>query len=117
MPQSVRLSDELVERARNAGKANHRSINGQIEHWVELGRMLESSSVLSIQQLQAFIEGRLSLDELSSPVRQVASRYVFDTLGGDQDYSDLKKELIESGEPIPVSRDGNVVLLDPKQDG
>lgn len=117
MPQSVRLSDELVDRARHAGKASHRSINGQIEHWVELGRMLESSSVLSIQQLQAFIEGRLSLDELASPIRQVASRYVFDTLGGDQDYSDLKKELTDSGEPIPVSRDGQVVMLDPKRNG
>ncbi len=112
MPQSVRLSDDLVEQARDAGKANHRSINGQIEYWVSLGRMLESSSVLSMQQLHAFIEGQLSLDDLSSPVRQVASRYVFDSIGGDQDYSDLKADIAGAGHPIPESRGGKVVYID-----
>lgn len=116
MPQSVRLSDELVEQARNEGKAHHRSINGQIEYWVSLGRMLESSSVLSMQQLQAFIDGQLSLDELSSPVRQVASRYVFDSLGGDQDYSDLKADIAGAGHPVPESKDGKVIYIDRRAD-
>lgn len=50
MSQPVKLSDELVLDARQVGSAMSRSIAGQIEHWAELGKIVEP-----------YIEGRKTL--------------------------------------------------------
>ena len=41
MPQPVKISDALLLDARRAGEVMHRSINGQIEYWAQLGRSIE----------------------------------------------------------------------------
>jgi len=38
---AVKLSDELVERAREEAEASDRSITSQIEHWARLGQKVE----------------------------------------------------------------------------
>jgi len=42
MGQPVRLSDGLVQDARQVGKIAERSIAGQIEYWARLGRAIET---------------------------------------------------------------------------
>jgi ParD-like antitoxin of type II bacterial toxin-antitoxin system len=42
MGMPVKLSDDLVEQAREEAKAADRSITSQIEHWARLGRSVES---------------------------------------------------------------------------
>lgn len=42
MGMPVKLSDDLVEQAREEAKAADRSITSQIEHWARLGRSIES---------------------------------------------------------------------------
>jgi ParD-like antitoxin of type II bacterial toxin-antitoxin system len=42
MPQPVKLSDALVEDARETGDVAERSIASQIEHWARLGRAVEA---------------------------------------------------------------------------
>lgn len=42
MGMPVKLSDDLVEHAREEAKAADRSITSQIEHWARLGRTVES---------------------------------------------------------------------------
>ncbi len=41
MPQSVKLSDELIKSAKQDAEAADRSVAGQIEHWAKLGRGIE----------------------------------------------------------------------------
>jgi hypothetical protein len=41
VPQPVKISDALLLDARQAGEVMHRSINGQIEYWAQLGRSIE----------------------------------------------------------------------------
>ncbi len=43
MGMPVKLSDDLVKRAREEATASARSITAQIEHWAELGRSVESA--------------------------------------------------------------------------
>jgi hypothetical protein len=43
MPQPVKLSDQLIEAAREAAPSAHRSLAAQIEHWAALGRAIDSS--------------------------------------------------------------------------
>jgi hypothetical protein len=42
MAQPVELPDDLVLDARLTGEASNRSIAGQVEHWVKLGRAVEA---------------------------------------------------------------------------
>jgi hypothetical protein len=43
MPQPVKLSDVLIDAAREAASLAHRSLAAQVEHWAELGRSIEGS--------------------------------------------------------------------------
>jgi hypothetical protein len=43
MPQPVKLSDGLIEAARDAAPLAHRSLAAQVEHWAALGRAIEGS--------------------------------------------------------------------------
>ena len=38
----VELSDELVDEARGVAASDHRSLSGQIEFWVAMGRAVEA---------------------------------------------------------------------------
>ncbi len=57
---ALRLTDDLVERARKAGEACHRSVPNQIEYWAALGRLLEDAldarQIRSLLADEAFIE-------------------------------------------------------------
>lgn len=41
MSKSIRISDELAARAEEASSLEHRSPPQQIEHWAQIGRILE----------------------------------------------------------------------------
>ena len=43
MPQPVKLSDHLIEAAREAAPSGHRSLAAQIEHWAALGRAIDGT--------------------------------------------------------------------------
>lgn len=43
MPQPVKLSDQLIEAAREAAPCAHRSLAAQIEHWAALGRAIDGT--------------------------------------------------------------------------
>jgi hypothetical protein len=43
MPQSVKLSDELIEQARQYGVVYHRSTTKQIEYWSTIGKILKEN--------------------------------------------------------------------------
>lgn len=43
MPQPVKISDTLIEAAREAAPLANRSVAAQVEHWAALGRAIEGS--------------------------------------------------------------------------
>ena len=43
MPQSVKLSDELIKQARQYGNVYHRSTPKQIEYWSTIGKISEEN--------------------------------------------------------------------------
>ena len=62
MSKSIRISDELSLRAAAAGAVAHRSPPQQIEHWAQIGRVLETA--LSYTGMTAIKSvGRADLDE------------------------------------------------------
>ena len=66
MPSAVKLSDELVELARNEAKLMKRSIAGQVEYWATLGRTIETSGFLSVEHVRSVLRGEGSVQELTA---------------------------------------------------
>jgi len=49
MSTSIRLSDELITKAKKQADLYHRSPPQQIEHWAEIGRVLEPALSYSVE--------------------------------------------------------------------
>jgi hypothetical protein len=43
MSKSLRISDELFDRAKSEAALSHRSPPQQVEHWAQIGRVMESA--------------------------------------------------------------------------
>jgi hypothetical protein len=67
MSKSIRISDELASYAEGAAVLSHRSPPQQIEHWAQIGRILEPS--LSYNAVSAIKEvNRTDLDSVLASV-------------------------------------------------
>lgn len=58
MPTAVKVSDELVAKARIKSKVYKRSIAGQIEYWAKIGQMIEDNPELPLPFIQDILEGK-----------------------------------------------------------
>ena len=87
MSQPVKLSDELVLSARHVGTSVNRSIAGQIEHWAELGKLVEP-----------YLEGRKTL-----ALRQARKGQSLTEIFATIDHPDGKHRVNEylKGQPFP----------------
>jgi hypothetical protein len=75
MGMPVKLSDELVESAREEAANTDRSITGQIEHWAKIGRSVET--VLAHKDVQA-----LKRSPLNAPLTSATRRAIQAALDG-----------------------------------
>ena len=97
MPAPVKISDNLLARARAEAKGAHRSVTAQIEHWAMLGRAVEVMTghreVLALKR----VGERLALPRYVSP------QEIHDLLAGMGDHPDreaVKAEIRAAGTPI-----------------
>jgi len=68
MSKSIRLSDELIERAKAAANTFQRSPPQQIEHWAQIGRVMEAAlSYPAMEKVKTALT-RESLDDALSRV-------------------------------------------------
>jgi len=58
MPTAVRISDELVRKAKIRSRVFKRSIAGQIEYWAKIGEIVEENEDLSFSFLQNILLGK-----------------------------------------------------------
>lgn len=52
MAVNVKLSESLVEQAKNHGRVQHRSIPKQIEYWVQIGKIAEENPDLPFAMIR-----------------------------------------------------------------
>lgn len=55
MGMSVNLSNELVERAKIAAKAQHRSVAKQIEYWAQIGQAARENPDLPVDFIEELL--------------------------------------------------------------
>lgn len=58
----VRVSKNIVEKARIRSKVENRSLAGQIEYWVKIGKIAEENPDLSFIQIKEILIGLDQLD-------------------------------------------------------
>jgi len=58
MATAVKISDELVAKAKVQSKVFKRSIAGQIEYWAKIGQMVEENPDLPLPFIQDILVGR-----------------------------------------------------------
>ena len=58
----VRISKNIVEKARIRSKVENRSLAGQIEYWVKIGKIAEENPDLSFIQIKEILIGLEQLD-------------------------------------------------------
>lgn len=57
MPTAVRISDDLVKKARSRSRALKRSLAGQIEYWATIGEIAEDNPDLPFSFIQNILIG------------------------------------------------------------
>lgn len=63
MATAIRVSDNLVSKAKIHSKLEHRSITGQIEHWARLGKCIEENPDLTYNLIRDILLGVEELNQ------------------------------------------------------
>lgn len=71
MPQSVKLSDDVMALVRRESELNSRSVAGQITHWLKIGRAIERSDSFSYERIMDALRGEVSPDTLGPEEQEV----------------------------------------------
>jgi len=58
MPTAVKISDDLVTKAKIKSKIFKRSIAGQIEYWASIGQIIEENPDLPLPFIQEILIGK-----------------------------------------------------------
>ena len=62
MGLAIRISDALVREAKLRAKVENRSLTGQIEYWVKIGKIAEENPDLSYNLIKELLIGIEQLD-------------------------------------------------------
>ncbi len=62
MASAVKLSDNIVDKARLHAKVSNRSIAGQIEYWAKIGKCAEDNPDLSYTFIKDILTSKAELD-------------------------------------------------------
>lgn len=65
MPQSIKLSDEIMGLVRAEARRQSRSAAGQLAHWARIGRAIERSGRFDHARITAALDASLAPEALS----------------------------------------------------
>lgn len=95
MPQTaVKLPTPIVEHARAAAKLHSRSISGQVEHWVRIGRAIEQSKSYDLERIEAALRAEFPYDDLNADEAAIyRDRFTDALLAPSKEIDDIYAEL------------------------
>lgn len=107
----TRIDDRLYAAAKAAGKLHSRSVAEQIGHWARLGRALDASPAVSVDDVSRVLSGRADYDDLSDPAAQASVRAAWSERLDERIAAvGLEDELRAAGEPWFVAGDDGRVV-------
>ena len=63
MTTAVRITDELVRKAKIFSKIDNRSLTGQIEHWARIGKCAEENPDLTYSLIKEILIGLVESEQ------------------------------------------------------
>jgi len=113
MAQSIKISNAEMEILRDESKTFGRSIAGQAEHWMRIGRAIEQSEHFNYRKIQAVLKGTLNPDHLNRDEQEV---YLDDLISSmHQPQTDMEAFLSKKNEAgIGVGLDQNNQIISAK---
>ncbi len=80
--KSIRIDEDLVSQAQRKAKMYHRSVNGQIEFWAKIGKVIESK--ISVDDAYSISQGIKELRVESPKNIVIDSNDIFNELESDR---------------------------------
>ncbi len=115
MAQSIKISNAEMDILRDESKTFGRSIAGQAEHWMRIGRAIEQSDHFNYRKIQAVLNGTLNPDHLNRDEQAIYLDYIIDAMSAPQ--KAMRKYLSdqnEAGVGVGLDDDDNLVYAKDK---
>ena len=110
----VRIDSELYVAAACAAKVMSRSATQQIAHWARIGRELEASADVSVDQVAAVLSRQTSYDALKTEEQAVARAFWAQRMEALLSVLDLERDFSATGRPfVELDASGAVTRRDP----
>lgn len=107
----TRIDGELFEAAKAAGRVHSRSAAQQLDHWARIGRELEASPAVTLDDVDRVLTGRASYDEVGERAQAVVRATWDDEVAARLGGLDLAERLRATGRAwAEAGDDGDVVL-------
>lgn len=116
MAQSIKISDDEMMLLRKEADVSSRSIAGQAEHWLRIGRAIERSSAFNYQHIKEVLAGLANPDELSAEEQEVFFEEFSDSMWevtSEQDAFFAKRRKLGLG--VGLDENDNLIYQRPKK--
>lgn len=105
----VRIDDELYSAASEAASVMSRSTAEQLAHWTRIGRELEASPEVSVDQVAKVLQGASEYDALGTEEQAVVRAYWSERLATLQSALRLDRDFEVQGRPyVELDDEGKV---------
>jgi len=110
MAQSIKISNTEMDILRDESKTFGRSIAGQAEHWMRIGRAIEQSNHFNYRKIQAVLNGTLNPDHLNRDEQEVyLDDFIEEMKRPQQEMSQYLSEKSEAGLGVGLDDSDNLV--------
>ena len=110
MAAAVKISDVEMEAVREAAKINSRSIAGQAEHWMRIGRAVESNPRYGYAQIEEALRGLRPVNSLSDAQQEeFFDSFAADTLVPSPQAQAFWQARQTAGLGVGMDDEGNII--------
>ena len=114
MSAAVKISDTEMAAIREAAKLQSRSIAGQAEHWLRLGRAFERDPRFGYAKVEQALKGLLDVDDLNDQEQEEFFDRVGSVLAAPSALEDaFFKDRQERGLGVGMDEAGNIIEQPP----
>ncbi len=110
MAQSIKISNAEMDVLRDESKLFGRSIAGQAEHWMRIGRAIEQSEHFNYRKIQAVLKGTLNPDHLNRDEQEVYLDDLVESMKQPHyEMDEYFAELSKAGKGVGLDKDDKLV--------
>lgn len=111
MAQAVKISDQEMDAVREAAQLHNRSISGQAEHWIRLGRAVERDPRFGIVQIEEALRGLRPVGSLDEEQQdEYFQRFADETLTPSASEEAFWADRRKRGVGVGLDDAGNLVI-------